>query len=450
MKKLNLIGLMLFSALTLIAQREESKVRVSTPSWAKNATIYEVNVRQFTPEGTFKAFEAHLPRLKAMGVDILWLMPINPIGKLNRKGSLGSYYAVQNYTELNPEFGTIDDFKSFVDVAHQQGLKVIVDWVANHTSPDSKWINDGHKDYYTLDSLGNVQPTLGTDWWDVADLNYDSDEMRFEMLEAMKYWVQILNIDGYRCDVADWVPLEFWNKVRIELDKIKPVFMLAEAENPMHHYEAFDMSYGWTFHHLLNDIAKGKGNLDSLRAYISKENAKFPSAAFRMQFTSNHDENSWNGSEKERMGEARFAMAVLAATFEGMPLVYNGQEAGLEKRLRFFDKDTINWSNLELAKFYEKLLKLHQTNEALWAGDFGAKVKILSPEKEKNVLVFSREKNGKKVLVVINMSNSKRKLDLTSRDISGKYTELFTSKSTELKANLKLELAPWEYKVYSK
>jgi cyclomaltodextrinase / maltogenic alpha-amylase / neopullulanase len=450
MKKLNLISLMLFSALTLIAQREESKVRINPPNWAKNATIYEVNVRQFTPEGTFKALEAHLPRLKKMGVDILWLMPINPIGKLNRKGSLGSYYAVQDYTELNPEFGTKDDFKSFVFNAHEQGLKVIVDWVANHTSPDSKWINEGHKDYYTLDSIGNVQPTLGTDWWDVADLNYDSDEMRFEMIEAMKYWVQVFNIDGYRCDVADWVPLDFWNKVRIELDAIKPVFMLAEAENPAHHYEAFDMSYGWTFHHLLNDIAKGKGNLDSLRAYITKENAKFPSAAFRMQFTSNHDENSWNGSEKERMGEARFALAVLAATFEGMPLVYNGQEAGLEKRLRFFDKDTINWSNLELSRFYEKLLKLHQSNEALWAGDFGAKVKILSPEKEKNVLVFTREKNGKKVLVVINMSRTKQKINATERGIYGNYTDLFSGKAIALTANLKLELAPWEYKVYYK
>ena len=449
MKKFNLLFIALFSAIICFAQNDE-KVRIVTPNWAKNATIYEVNVRQFTPEGTFKALEAHLPRLKKMGVDILWLMPINPIGKLNRKGSLGSYYAVQDYTELNPEFGTKDDFKSFVFNAHEQGLKVIVDWVANHTSPDSKWINEGHKDYYTLDSIGNVQPTLGTDWWDVADLNYDSEEMRYEMIEAMKYWVQVFNIDGYRCDVADWVPLDFWNKVRIELDAIKPVFMLAEAENPAHHYEAFDMSYGWTFHHLLNDIAKGKGNLDSLRAYITKENAKFPSAAFRMQFTSNHDENSWNGSEKERMGEARFALAVLAATFEGMPLVYNGQEAGLEKRLRFFDKDTINWSNLEWSRFYEKLLKLHQSNEALWAGDFGAKVKILSPEKEKNVLVFTREKNGKKVLVVINMSRTKQKINATERGIYGNYTDLFSGKAIALTANLKLELAPWEYKVYYK
>lgn len=448
MKKIKLV-LILLLAFNSVAQTQR-KVRISTPDWAKNATIYEVNVRQFTPEGTFNALQKHLPRLKEMGVDILWLMPINPIGKLNRKGSLGSYYAVQDYMELNPEFGTKQDFKSFVYNAHKQGLKVIVDWVANHTSPDSKWINEGHKEYYTLDSLGNVQPTLGTDWWDVADLSYDNEDLRNEMIKAMKYWVETFRIDGYRCDVADWVPIDFWEKVRSELDAIQPVFMLAEAENPQHHYEAFDMSYGWEFHHILNKIAKGTNNVDSLKAYLSRENNKFPSEAFRMNFTSNHDENSWNGSEKERMGDARFAMAVLASTFQGMPLVYNGQEAGLEKRLRFFDKDTIDWSNLELSKFYEKLLKLHQNNSALWAGKFGGKVQILSPETEKNVLIFSRVNGDNKVLVVINMSKKSQKINLTDKLFSGKYTELFTDKQSDIKSKLKLELAPWEYKVYFK
>lgn len=449
MKKINLLLVVIFSAIMSFAQNDE-KVRIVTPNWAKNATIYEVNVRQFTPEGTFRALQAHLPRLKAMGVDILWLMPINPIGKLNRKGSLGSYYAVQDYTEINPEYGTKEDFKRFVAVAHNNGLKVIVDWVANHTSPDSKWIKEGKKDYYTLDSLGNVQPTIGTDWWDVADLNYDNEAMKTEMVDAMKYWVESFDIDGYRCDVADWVPLDFWIRVRRVLDPIKPVFMLAEAENPKHHYGAFDMSYGWEFHHILNKIAKGTNNVDSLKAYLSRERTKFPSAAFRMNFTSNHDENSWNGSEKERMGDARFAMAVLAATFEGMPLVYNGQEASLEKRLRFFDKDTIDWSNMNLVDFYDKLLKLHQTNKALWAGDFGGKIEIISPATEKNVLVFTREKDGNKVLVVINMSNKQQKSVLSNNLIAGKYKDLFAGKSAKLKAKLALNLAPWEYKVYYK
>jgi glycosidase len=449
MKKFNLLFIALFSAIICFAQNDE-KVRIVTPNWAKNATIYEVNVRQFTPEGTFKALEAHLPRLKNMGVDILWLMPINPIGKLNRKGSLGSYYAVQNYTELNPEYGTTEDFRRFVLKAHELGLKVIIDWVANHTSPDSKWIKEGHKDYYTLDSLGNVQPTIGTDWWDVADLNYENEEMKTEMVEAMKYWVESFDIDGYRCDVADWVPLDFWVRVRRVLDPIKPVFMLAEAENPKHHYVAFDMSYGWEFHHILNKIAKGTNNVDSLKAYLTRERLKFPSAAFRMNFTSNHDENSWNGSEKERMGDARFALAVLAATFQGMPLVYNGQEASLEKRLRFFDKDTIDWSNMNLVEFYDKLLKLHQSNKALWAGDYGGRIEILSPETEKNVLVFSREKDGNKVLVVINMSNKQQKTVLSNNLIAGKYTDLFAGKTAKLKAKVGLNLAPWEYKVYYK
>lgn len=246
------------------------------------------------------------------------------------------------------------------------------------------------------------------------------------------------------------VPLDFWIRVRRVLDPIKPVFMLAEAENPKHHYGAFDMSYGWEFHHILNKIAKGTNNVDSLKAYLSRERTKFPSAAFRMNFTSNHDENSWNGSEKERMGDARFAMAVLAATFEGMPLVYNGQEASLEKRLRFFDKDTIDWSNMNLVDFYDKLLKLHQTNKALWAGDFGGKIEIISPATEKNVLVFTREKDGNKVLVVINMSNKQQKSVLSNNLITGKYKDLFAGKSAKLKAKLALNLAPWEYKVYYK
>ena len=218
------------------------QAQLKTPEWVSNATIYEVNVRQFTPEGTFAAFEKELPRLKAMGVDILWLMPIHPIGELNRKGSLGSYYAVRDYRGINPEFGTHEDFSRLVAAAHQLGMKIIIDWVANHTSPDHLWIEEGRLDWYTLDSMGKVQPTIGTDWWDVADLNYDNEELRSEMIECMSYWVRDFNIDGYRCDVAGWVPMDFWTRARASLDQIKPVFMLAEAEgNEL--YSAFEMTY---------------------------------------------------------------------------------------------------------------------------------------------------------------------------------------------------------------
>jgi glycosidase len=402
--KLGLLFSLLFCAAMGFAQPGEKGLLV-TPEWAKNATIYEVNVRQFTPEGTFAAFEKHLPRLKAMGVDILWLMPINPIGVKNRKGSLGSYYAVRDYKAVNPEFGNKDDFKHLVDAAHALGMKVIIDWVANHSSPDNVWIEEGHLDYYTLDSTGNIQPTIGTDWWDVADLNYDSKEMRGRMIDAMEYWVRDFDLDGYRCDVAGWVPLDFWIEARTALDNIKPVFMLAEAEEVALH-QAMDMTYGWEFHHIMNKIAKGVMDIDDIRLYFEKDKT-YPANAYRMMFTSNHDENSWNGTEMERMGDARFALAVMAATIDGMPLIYNGQETSLDRRLKFFEKDSIGWQKMDLVDFYTKLNHLHQTNQALWGGREGGDLQILSPTGEEHMLVFVREKGKHKVRVSINLSPEK-------------------------------------------
>jgi glycosidase len=384
--------------------------QLKTPEWVQNATIYEVNVRQFTPEGTFSAFEKHLPRLKNMGVDIIWLMPIHPIGELNRKGSLGSYYAVRDYRGINPEFGSHDDFAHLVDAAHQLGMKVIIDWVANHTSPDAVWIEEGKLDWYTLDSMGKVQPTLGTDWWDVADLNYDNADLRNEMIACMEYWVRDFDIDGYRCDVAGWVPMDFWNAARASLDQIKPVFMLAEAEGKELH-SAFEMTYGWEFHHIMNEIAKGEKNAADVIAFYEK--TKLPTGAFHMNFTSNHDENSWNGTEMERMGEARFALAVLAATIEGMPLVYNGQETSLDRRLKFFDKDSINWDKMDLVDFYSRLLHLHQSNEALHVGLEQTEPRFLSTKDQKEVLVFERKAGENRVLVLLNLSNSTQKVKVT-------------------------------------
>lgn len=438
----------IFSAFALfVALNISAQVKINTPEWSKNSTIYEVNVRQFTPEGTFKAFQAHLPRLQKMGVDILWLMPINPIGEKNRKGSLGSYYAVKDYKAVNPEFGSMEDFKTLVKEAQKLGMHVIIDWVANHTSPDNVWVDQCHQNWYTLDSAGHLQPTIGTDWWDVADLNYNNPEMRVEMIESMKFWLKEVNIDGFRCDVADWVPVDFWNSARAELDKIKPVFMLAEAENPQHHIAAFDMSYGWEFHHVMNKIAKGEKNVSTIHEYF-KNQAKFPKEAYRMQFTSNHDENSWNGTEMERMGDARFAFAVLAATVNGMPLVYNGQEASLSKRLRFFDKDTISWKKLDLEGFYTKLLNLNKNNQALWNGTYGGELKIISDEKDPNVFAFVREKNGQKVLCVFNLSKTKQTFAFNSDITAGTYTDLFSGKKVSLKMKGTMKLDPWGYKVY--
>jgi len=273
------------------------------PEWSKNAVIYEVNIRQFTPEGTFAAFQRHLPRLKAMGVDIIWLMPVHPIGIKNRKGGLGSYYAVKDYKGVNPEFGEEEDFTNLVNATHEQGMKLIIDWVANHSSPDNVWLDEGKKEYYTLDSTGNLQPTIGTDWWDVADLNYENKEMRSRMIDAMKFWVDKYGIDGFRCDVAGWVPIDFWKEMRVELDKVKDLFFLAEAEEPLMH-EAFHMTYGWEFHHIMNKIAQGKEGKAAIIKYLEEQPNKYKPEDIRMQFTSNHDENSWNGTEMERLGDA--------------------------------------------------------------------------------------------------------------------------------------------------
>jgi glycosidase len=437
MKKITLSFLFGFFSLVAFAQ-------LKTPEWVQNATIYEVNVRQFTPEGTFAAFEKQLPRLKEMGVDILWLMPIHPIGELNRKGSLGSYYAVRDYRGINPEFGTHEDFQHLVESAHNLGMKVIIDWVANHTSPDALWIAEKKLDWYTLDSLGRVQPTIGTDWWDVADLNYENAEMRAEMISCMEYWVRDFNIDGYRCDVAGWVPMEFWNTARAALDQIKPVFMLAEAEGK-ELYAAFEMTYGWEFHHILNDIATGKKNAADVQTYF--ERMELPAGAFHMNFTSNHDENSWNGTEMERMGEARFAMAVMAATIQGMPLVYNGQETSLDRRLKFFDKDSINWDKMDLVDFYTRLLHLHQKNPALYVGMQQAAPKFLSTKEQKDFLIYTRGQGDSKVLVVINLSAQAKKVSLNTA-AAGTYINLFTDKKEILKDKQTLALAPWGYAVY--
>ncbi len=431
----------LFGALLIVAQA--SFAQLNTPKWVANSTIYEVNVRQFSKEGTFKALEKQLPRLQKMGVDIIWLMPIHPIGEKNRKGTLGSYYAVRDYRAVNPEFGDFEDFKALVETAHQLNMKVIIDWVANHTSPDNVWVDQGHQDWYTLDSLGQLQPTIGTDWWDVADLNYDNQEMRQEMISCMEFWVKNAKIDGFRCDVAGWVPMDFWKDARKALDAAgNGVFMLAEAEgNEL--YDAFEATYGWEFHHIMNDIAKGKKDAAAVHEFFAR--LKPVNNGFHMNFTSNHDENSWNGTEMERMGEARFAMAVMAATIEGMPLVYNGQETSLDRRLAFFEKDEIDWTKMDLVSFYDKLLHLHQTNPALFAGAGQQAPRFISKASDKNKLVYVRERDGHQVLVVLNLSAAPQQIKFTDAATVGDFQDLFDGKKLKLKSDKAFDVPAWGY-----
>jgi len=422
------------------------------PEWSKNATIYEVNIRQYTTEGTFNAFATHIPRLKELGVDILWIMPIHPIGLKNRKldeNSLGSAYSVQDYLKVNPDYGTLEDFKALVKLAHQNGMKVIIDWVANHSAWDNVWATT-NPDFYTLNEKGEMTVPAGTDWEDTADLNYDNDSLRTTMINAMKFWIQEADIDGYRCDVAGMVPVDFWDAARAELDKIKPVFMLAEAEEPPLHKNAFDMGYAWGFHHIMKEVAQGKKNVTEIDKYFNELNTRFSDSTYLMYFITNHDENSWNGTIKESMGIAANAMAVLEFTVPGMPLIYTGQEVGLDHRLSFFGKDSINWKKVNTeTEFYKSLVKLRKENPALWSGQYGGKLERIKTNTDNTVFAFSREMNGNKVITVLNLTKAKSEIQLTGK-IDGDYTEYFTKEVVSLKDGAKFRFPAWSYKIFIK
>ncbi|MDY6801092.1 MAG: alpha-amylase family glycosyl hydrolase [Bacteroidota bacterium] len=418
--------------------------KVKHPEWSKNASIYEVNIRQYTPEGTFNAFAEHLPRLQEMRVDILWLMPIHPIGEKNRKGSMGSYYSVKDYLGINPEFGTEEDFKNLVDQIHELGMYVIIDWVANHTAWDNQLIFD-HPEWYTKNEEGEIIAPV-EDWTDVADLNYDIPEVRKYMTDALIYWVKDFNIDGYRCDVAGMVPTDFWNNVRHELDKIKPVFMLAEANEPELHEYAFDMTYAWDIHFLFNEIAQGKKNIKDLVNQLEKEKTKYPQDAYRMLFTSNHDENSWKGTVYERLGEATETFAVLSAMLPGMPLIYSGQEACMNKQLRFFEKDTIQWDkNCSMDELYKILLTLKENNNALWNGAFGGTMERIETSADSHIFAFSREKDDHQVVTILNLSDQEIEFELSGDLENDQLVELFT----EEKITTQYKMQPWDYKIFS-
>ena len=421
------------------------------PDWAKNAVIYEVNVRQYTPEGTFKAFEAHLPRLKELGVDILWMMPIHPIGIEKRKfpegvtESLGSYYSVKDYKGINPEFGTVADFKALVEKAHSLGFKVIIDWVANHSAWDNAWVKD-HPDWYVQDSAGNIMSAF--DWTDVAKLNYANKDMRKAMVESMKYWLEKCDIDGFRCDVAGEVPADFWNEARPELEKVKPVFMLAENEDKPELYKtAFDAAYNWSMcNGTMVRVYKGEEKAPAIIQAQLKTDSIMPEGSFKMSFITNHDENSWNGTASERFGPSENTFALLTYALPGMPLIYSGQEAGLNHRLQFFIKDSIDWKYKDFSPFYKKLNALKHENEALWNPPFGGSFKPVENNDPDKVLSFIREKGKFKVLVIANLSTENVTVNLKGTDADGEYTDVFSgSKFTLSSSNLNLTLQPWGY-----
>ncbi|WP_127132030.1 alpha-amylase family glycosyl hydrolase [Pseudoflavitalea rhizosphaerae] len=411
------------------------------PSWIKQSNVYEVNLRQYTKEGTFAAFAQSLPRLKAMGVEILWFMPVTPIGVTDRKGTLGSYYAVADYKAVNPEFGTMADFKKLVNDAHAQGFKVIIDWVANHTSADHPWLKS-HPDFYNRDSTGKALSAF--DWTDTRDLNYDNRELRDSMIENMRYWVRETAIDGFRCDVASEVPTDFWKQCISSLQKDKNLFMLAEGEKADLHKAGFAATYGWDLFQHMKKVAAGQTNALSLDSVLAREDSVFSPDDARLYFTSNHDENSHNKSDFGTFpGLKHGAFAVLTQTMRGsLPLIYGGQEEPVLRALPFFEKDNMNMKQFKRAAFYKTLLELRKRNVAL-ATD--ASFRKVSVGDEKALYAFLREKEGKKVLVILNLSAKEQTISIKDEVLVGEPVNLFLGAKEPFRLGHSFEIEPWGY-----
>jgi alpha-amylase len=426
--------------------------RFKIPDWVHSTNIYEVNVRQYTSEGTFNAFSRELPGLKEMGVRTLWFMPITPIAQKNKKGTLGSYYACSDYTSINPEFGTMEDFKSLVKKAHEMGFKVIIDWVANHTGWDHKWTKE-HPDYYKMDSVTN-DFKMASGMEDIIELDFNNPALRKAMIDAMKFWVEECDIDGFRADLAFWVELPFWKEARKELDAVKPLFWLGEydeLDNP-EYGEAFDASYSWTWMHKTEDFYKKELELDTLYTVLKKYD-DLGDSTMRAWFTTNHDENSWNGTEYEKYGDMAKALAVFSITWNGIPLLYSGQELGNTKRIKFFDKDTIESTrNADMMfAFYKTLMNVKNNDPALRGGDPAVQTFRIKTTEPKNVFAYLRKSGAKEVLVVLNLSAKKDlHFEITDERVTGIFKNIFSGAANDFTNEKSFEMQEWEFLVYEK
>lgn len=423
-------------------------VEVQNAPWTADAVLYQLNTRQFTPEGTFAAARKQLPRLAAMGVDIIWLMPIHPIGEVNRKGSLGSPYAVRDYRGVNPEFGTDADFRAFVDEAHRLGLKVILDWVANHSAYDNP-LTISHPDWYTRTPEGALMSPAGTDWSDVADFDYAQPALRQYMTESLVYWVREFGIDGYRADVAGYVPTDFWETARAELDKVKPVFMLAEWEQRDLHARAFDATYGWGWKEAMQRLVKSGEGAGPMRGYYAGQSETWPHAAMRMVYTENHDQNSWDGVAAEIYGPAYEAAMALSFVGSGLPLVHNGQEADNDRMLKFFERDPIVWREGRHAALIARLVALKTAHRALHNGRFGARMVEVPTNQTADVYAFTRGDAGERVFAVFNLSPRAQQVTFQHARHHGSFVDAMSAEATTFTDGETLDLAPWSYRIFT-
>jgi glycosidase len=447
-----LLGLVLVSTQTVSAEEAympEPYVKLEHPEWSRDAVIYQINTRQFTPEGTFAAAEKQLPRLKDLGVDILWLMPVQEIGLKNRKGRLGSPYSIRDYRSVNAEYGDLDSLKHFVSTAHKLGLHVILDWVANHTAWDNP-LTEQHPEWYARDWKNEFHSPAWTDWSDVIELDYSQPGLRRYMTETMKWWVTEVGMDGFRCDVAGFVPLDFWNRLRAELDAIRPVFMLAEWEQRDVHARAFDMTYEWGFYNTLHNIAQGKANATALVFHYYEKNNSWPFDAMRMVFVSNHDKNAWDGTQFEAFGNALENAIVLSFVSEGVPLIYNGQEAGNPKRLNFFDRDPIEWREHPVGELYRRLIVLKKKTPALWNGRWGADMVQITNSAPASVFSFVRAREDSKVFAVFNFSAQPKNVTFSEALYQGDYRDFTTGEAQSLGEDFSLDMPAWSYRVFTR
>ncbi|MCX8532833.1 alpha-amylase family glycosyl hydrolase [Chryseobacterium luquanense] len=416
--------------------------------WKHTTNIYEVNVRQYTKEGTFRAFEKEMPRLKNMGVKTLWFMPITPIAQQNKKGSLGSPYASSDFTSINPEFGTMDDFIHLVNKAHRLGLKVIIDWVANHTGWDHVWTKTNPEFY--LQENDTFKMASGMD--DIIELDYQNKEMRQKMIDAMKFWIEKTDIDGFRCDLASWVEVDFWQEARPEVEKIKPLFWIGEfdeLESP-EYGKVFDASYSWKWMHKSADFYKNNEPISEL-VDLLKKYSQIGDSSMRAWFTTNHDENSWNGTEYEKYGDITKPMAIFSATWNGIPLLYSGQELPNVKRLEFFEKDPIEWTNnCEMADFYKTLLDLKSSNPALRGGDSNIVTYLLNTSSNDKIFAYIRKNKWDEVLVVLNFSKENVEFTIEDENVSGVFKNVYDKKKRDFSNNKNFSFKVSDYAVFEK
>lgn len=424
-------------------------VEINNPAWSRTAVLYQINTRQFTPEGTFKAAQEELPRLKELGVDILWLMPIHPIGEVNRKGTLGSPYSVRDYYAVNPEFGTEDDLRAFIDAAHAQGFKVILDLVANHTAWDHPLASE-HPDWYEKTWDGQFRPTPWWDWSDIIDLDWSKPGVREHVGGAMEYWVREFGVDGYRADVAGYVPIDFWETMRARLDAIRPVFMLGEVQQTVHHRAAFDATYAWDWHHTSKDIAKGSADATGFFGYYAENESLWPREAMRLTYIENHDSNAWEGTMEENYGPALEAMTALAFTGEGLPLIHNGMEACNAKRLEFFEKDPIDWSQGEDCAYRDLLVDLiafRDANPALHNGRWGPVMSQVVNSKPQQLFGWVRQQDGNKVVGLFNLSDEPVEATLADGLAAGTYREFASGDAVTIADGDRVSLPAWGFRL---